>query len=200
MIKISLVRRGRSAVVFVTAISLLAIATDALAQFGGRMPDSGRGGRGPGGDARTAAPRSMDQESRVDLFEATLHELREDLKLTPAQQGAWDAYEGKVRALAADLKRERNRRLQQPEEQKTALQRIDQMVDVARNRLAALEEIADAAKALYASLTPEQRAIADARLASAIPTANESMARGMPSGPGELRRGPSGGRPRDPAP
>ena len=41
-------------------------------------------------------------------------------------------------------------------------------MDAARNRLAALEEIADSAKALYAGLSPEQKKVADARLPSLI--------------------------------
>ena len=45
-------------------------------------------------------------------------------------------------------------------------QQIDRQVDAARNRLTALEDIAQSAKALYASLSPEQRPAADPRLAN----------------------------------
>ena len=51
------------------------------------------------------------------------------------------------------------------------LQRLDHAVDVARNRLTAVEDIAAAAKKLYAGLTPEQQSIADPRLATAIAAA-----------------------------
>jgi len=47
-------------------------------------------------------------------------------------------------------------------------QRIDRAVDVARDRLTAVEDIALAAKALYANLTPPQREAADPRLANLI--------------------------------
>jgi hypothetical protein len=45
-------------------------------------------------------------------------------------------------------------------------QQIDRIVDAARNRLTALEDIAQAAKALYAKLAPEQQPAADPRLAN----------------------------------
>ncbi|MEO6564404.1 MAG: Spy/CpxP family protein refolding chaperone [Casimicrobiaceae bacterium] len=47
----------------------------------------------------------------------------------------------------------------------TAPQRLDALADGARNRLTAVEDIVDAVKALYALLTPEQRNVADRRLA-----------------------------------
>ena len=42
------------------------------------------------------------------------------------------------------------------------------MLDVERNKLTALEDIVQAAKTLYASLTPEQQAAADPRLANIV--------------------------------
>ena len=48
------------------------------------------------------------------------------------------------------------------------MQRLDHSVDVARNRLTALEDIAAAAKALYEQLTPDQQARADPRLATLV--------------------------------
>jgi hypothetical protein len=68
-----------------------------------------------------------------------------------------------------------------------SLARIDQTVDVARNRLTALEDIASAAKALYARLTPEQQSLADARLATTLPTTTVAGFGGAPD---------AGGRPR----
>jgi hypothetical protein len=56
--------------------------------------------------------------------------------------------------------------------QNSALKRIDRSVDAARNRLAALEDIADAAKTLYTLLTPDQLAVADPRLAALVPLPN----------------------------
>ena len=56
----------------------------------------------------------------------------------------------------------------------TAPKRLDALADVARNRLTAIEDIADAGKALYAALTPEQRTLADRRLALPLATLSGS--------------------------
>ena len=72
------------------------------------------------------------------------------------------AYVDKVRALGNDVARERGRRPAQANVQ----QQIDRILDAARNRLTALEDIAQAAKALYAKLSPEQQPAADPRLAN----------------------------------
>jgi protein CpxP len=116
-----------------------------------------QGRKGKGGGERPGGTEP------VNLFEVTLHEFHEDLKLTTAQEPAWAAYVEKLRALQGDITRERRQTLQLG-----VLQRIDHSVDVARDRLTAVEDIALAAKALYARLTPEQQAVADPRLANII--------------------------------
>ena len=52
----------------------------------------------------------------------------------------------------------------------TAPKRLDALADMARNRLTAVEDIVDAGKALYASLTPAQKEVADRRLALPLAT------------------------------
>ncbi len=150
-------------------VAMAAAATGATAQF---RPGGGMRGSRDGQMSRDQRPGGQQgpamQEDAVSLTEYRLQLLREDLKLTGAQQPLWDAYAGKVGALAADISREQGRL--RATLQLKALQRIDQSVDVARNRLTALEEIASAAKALYARLIPEQQSIADARLATTLPT------------------------------
>ena len=134
-------------------VLLAGVTTAALAQLGGR-----RGKRG-GDDQKKGG-----EEPRVNQIEVTLHEFHEDLKLTGAQAPAWESYVAKLRALASDLARESRSR----PPQLGLLQRIDRVVDAARNRLTALEDIAQSAKALYAGLTPEQQKMADPRLANLI--------------------------------
>lgn len=164
-------KAGNMALALLLLAIMAAAATEAMAQFrpggGSRASRDGQGGYGtdqrPGGEQRPAI-----QEDAVSLTEYRLQLLREDLKLTGVQQPLWDAYADKVSALAADISRERGRL--RATLQLKALQRIDQSVDVARNRLTVLEEIASAAKALYGRLAPEQQSIADARLATTLPT------------------------------
>jgi len=132
---------------------LAGVTTAALAQF------SGRRGRRGGDDQKKGG-----EEPRVNQIEVTLHEFHEDLKLTDAQEPAWESYVEKLRALARDVARESRSR----PAQLGLVQRIDRIVDSARNRLTALEDIAQSAKALYAGLTPEQQKMADPRLANLI--------------------------------
>ncbi len=136
-----------------SGLLLAGVTTAALAQF------SGRRGRRGGDDQKKGG-----EEPRVNQIEVTLHEFHEDLKLTDAQEPAWESYVEKLRALARDVARESRSRPAQLD----LVQRIDRIVDSARNRLTALEDIAQSAKALYAGLTPEQQKMADPRLANII--------------------------------
>ena len=151
----------RESLKLLCAAALLPAAPAAFAQFGGRR--SGKGNPDAG--------RRSSEEPRVDALETSLHELHEDLKLSAQQEPLWQAYADKVRALASDLARERGRR--PSAEAGTLLQRIDRVVDAARKRLTALEDIGQAAKALFENLSPEQKAPADPRLANimALPLA-----------------------------
>jgi hypothetical protein len=54
--------------------------------------------------------KGSDNEPRVNMFELTVEELRQDLKLTAEQEPIWQSYVDKVRALAGDVTRERSRR------------------------------------------------------------------------------------------
>ena len=152
---------------------------------GGR--GSGQGNSGQSADKGAAGPAP----TGIDQFEATVDELRSDLHLTGPQQPGWDAYLGKVRALAGDVQRERTQARIASAEAMSAPQRIDRAVDSARNRLAALEEISDSAKALYASLSPEQKAVADARLPNLITLAAGGATSSRPSGSDTRDKGQS---------
>jgi len=94
-----------------------------------------------------------------------LAEVEASLHLTPRQQVFWDAYQAKVSAFVADQTRVD---LNTPEK-RGALNRINAKIDQARDRLAAMEDIGDAAKALYLSLDEGQKAIADQHLPETIP-------------------------------
>ena len=155
------------------SLALFALtALDASAQMRG----------GTGRAARPAAARAASaasETSRVNAPEEVIEELRQDLHLRPDQARAWDDYIGKVEAMRLDIARENQRSRSDPGT--NALKRIDRSVEVAQDRLAALEEIAAAAKKLYALLDAPQQQIADARLAAVIPAAFENAAaRGAP--------------------
>ena len=165
----------------------------AHAQYpGGGMPSGGgRGGAGgtpmgraPAADSRDAMRVADDPTVQLQI---QLVELAEDLKLAAAQQKAWAAYADRMRKLAGDIVRNRNA-MRFPTG--PAVQQFDFLSDTLRNRLTAFEDIADAGKALYATLTPDQREVADRRLARmAVALVDPGQASGGLTG-----GGPPGGR------
>jgi len=142
-----------------------AMAAAASAQPGGGDPRSiaGKTSR-PAGVARDDSRAAG--ANLVELVNIRLSQLEEDLNLTAAQLAPWNTYRERVIRMLDDTRR--GNRLMATET--TAPKRLDGLNDVARNRLAAVEDIVDAGKALYATLTPEQRAIADRRLALPLET------------------------------
>ena len=158
------------------------------AQFGGGRRSGGKAG-GPTGGGNAAGGR----REPTPMLEVTLHEFQEDLKLRPDQEPLFEAYAEKVRDLAADVARER--RQPATAAKLSLLQRIDHNVDVMRNRLAGIEEVADAARALLSKLSPEQQGSADPRLANLMLVPLAGAGFGGLSGPGGSRGagGPPGG-------
>jgi hypothetical protein len=152
----------------------LAIATESssFAQIGGRGLGGLFGGsRNPRGNTQN----NPNNPSRpvLDSYEQTEHRLalmEMDLQLTSQQKEIWQAFANKVRAYASDISRERARAGIPPSEGTSigGLQHIDLVTDGARIRLNELEDIRTAANALYASFSPDQKKIADARMISLI--------------------------------
>ena len=141
-----------------TMLALLAAAPAvAYAQMGPRRRGSDKGGAG--GAKGGGAPQ-------INPLEATLGEFETDLTLTADQQKAWDAYAEGIRALQRDIARDRAPRAS--DAQIDLARRLDRAADVARDRLTAVEDIVDSAKGLLKTLTPEQRTMADPRLANLI--------------------------------
>ena len=99
----------------------------------------------------------------ASIVETRLAELRSELAvIESSQRPAWDRYFQCVLRLLDDITRVNDTTL--PSEM-SAPQRLEQVADVARNRLTATEDMVDAGKALYTVLTPVQRAVADRRMA-----------------------------------
>jgi hypothetical protein len=113
-----------------------------------------------------------------ELVQIRVSQLEEDLNLSAAQMPQWNAYRSRVQNMVDDIKRG----VRVSASESSAPKRLDALADEARNRLTAVEDIVDAAKALYAVLTPEQKAIADRRLALPLATLT-----GNDAGGGEAR-------------
>lgn len=108
------------------------------------------------------------------------------LALTPRQQVLWDVYQESVSALMSDQMRPENKVIR-----KSAPHQINARVDTVRNRLAAMEEIADKANALYRSLDDRQKKIADERLLSTVPALYSGLSCQFESA-GDRREGRAG--------
>ena len=82
-----------------------------------------------------------------------LAELKAQLKLVPAQEGAWTAFTAALQPPA-----QARPRMQRGEfAQLTTPQRIDLMAQRQTERAARMQQRGDATKAFYAQLTPEQQ-------------------------------------------
>ena len=144
-------------------------ATHAVAQTPGRpggMGGMGGMGAGAGPGSRPPAEARAASANLPELVQIRLAQLEEDLNLRPAQVPLWHAYRDRVLGLLDDVRRAGR----VAASESTAPQRLDALTDIARHRLTATEDIADAGKALYAVLSPEQREVADRRLALPLMT------------------------------
>jgi hypothetical protein len=157
-------KAGRRRAIAASLAVVLGASRAASAQSPGGGASGGRpakgGARGPGDErdpAQAAAQAGIAEQARYQL-----REFGEYLKLVPAQRSAWIAYADKVQRLADDVVRNRNA-VRFPKG--TAPEQLEFVAETLRNRLTAVEDIADAGKSLYAALTPDQKAIADGRLA-----------------------------------
>jgi hypothetical protein len=119
-------------------------------------------------DSRTTRPGIVADPNSLAQVNFRLSQLRGALKLAPEQTELWQAFAARVGVLAEDIARERGLTMDltpgaDPSAAK-GLAHIGLSLEAARTRVVLLEEVDASAKALYKSLTPEQKALADARL------------------------------------
>jgi hypothetical protein len=151
------------------AIVVAVAAAGAAAQYpggggGGRPGGAGSGGAGSGGRSGLPELRMAPEKSPVpvaDQVQIQLGELEEDLRLSSVQRPLWKVFADRVQKLAGDVARDRDK-LRFPKG--TTAEQFDFVADKARDRLTAIEDISDAGKQLYASLSPTQKEIADRRM------------------------------------
>lgn len=127
----------------------------------------------PGGHGHTPqGSSSMSDRAATDPLASSgapvlvqLDQLESELKPSAEQRAAWNAYADKILQLADDMTRSQfAARIAPRPTDLTAMQQLDQLTDGERNRFTAIEAIAELGKALYATLTPEQKVIADQKL------------------------------------
>lgn len=94
---------------------------------------------------------------RMERMQQRIAKLKADLKLTPAQESAWNTYAAAMKPgeRPARMDREAFAKLTTP-------QRIDKMREMREHRNAEMDRRAQATKAFYAQLTAEQQKTFDA--------------------------------------
>jgi hypothetical protein len=93
------------------------------------------------------------------------------LGLSTSQQGLLDVFKSSVDSYSGTYYRQKP---VVPSPEDAATHQIGRMVDNLQNRLAALEDIENAVKNLYVSLTPQQQKTANELLILTIPTFSSS--------------------------
>lgn len=130
----------------------------------GKACDTGEradAGKGPTGNQ----PAPMSREQLLYQLDA----LQADLRLAPEQATQWQPFAERVLALEADLVRQRSRSVSASDmelkgQAADGIRQVARAVDTARNRLTALEDIEASSRALYQTLQPDQKTMANARL------------------------------------
>lgn len=117
-----------------------------------------RMGMGPMGGM--AGPRAMMMADPAALVEQHLAEARTVLKITADQEAAWQGFATKARAQAADRQGMRERMWQQ-QTSGSAPEIMQQRAETMKSMVARMETMSTSLQALYAVLSPEQKALAD---------------------------------------
>jgi periplasmic protein CpxP/Spy len=105
--------------------------------------------------------RARMQERRAQRMAERLAWMKQQLRITPAQEGAWNAW-------TASLQPARMQRPDRAELDKlTTPERIDRMRTLRNARMAEMDKRAEATKAFYAALSPGQKKVFDTETARA---------------------------------
>ena len=127
---------------------------------------AGHGGFGMMMDYGAGAGRGGRWSNPAAAVEGHLAALKVELKITPAQDTAWQAFTAKARQQAETMPAQRAQMFAQMHAtDRPAPDRLAQRTEFAKQRIASMETMTAAVKDLYAVLTPEQKALADRQLA-----------------------------------
>ena len=105
----------------------------------------------------------------VAAADKRLGRLKADLKITSAQEPAWNAYADQIKQHAGEMQALHNQMRQQRDNasgntRPSAPERVERQAQFAKQQGEYLERLAGLTKDLYAVLTPEQRTLADQQL------------------------------------
>lgn len=143
-------KRWKQVALVLSAAAALGATTAQVNAHGGGGAMAGTGpGRGHAFDPAAAEQR--------------LSALKSALQITEAQEPAWNAYATAMKQQAADM--QAFRAGVAGKAPATVPERLDLRSELMKKRAEGFEKAAAATKELYAALTPEQKALADQRLA-----------------------------------
>jgi hypothetical protein len=108
----------------------------------------------------SSAPDGKRQDP-VAFAQQRLARLKSKLAITAEQESQWSAFASTVLQQMEEIKARRQGRNTVA---RTAPERIDRQVAWMKERAAAFEAVGQAAKTLYAALSPEQQQVADEKL------------------------------------
>lgn len=116
-------------------------------------------GAGSASKEGCAAGNGQKVQARMEARAEHLSGLKEKLKLEPGQEAAWNAFA----SASQPGMRQGDRQAMRAEFDKLSTpQRLDRMLAMSEARRARMAERAQAIKAFYAQLTPEQQGVFDA--------------------------------------
>jgi protein CpxP len=156
-------KRSQKIMVVLASAASLALGASAYAQMGGMGygpgPGMGMGMMGSGqGMGRMHGYHGNADVNPAAHVEGRLAYLKTDLKITSAQESAWNGFAAKARQQAEGMHalRDKVHGATGP-----APELMTQRAEAMKQRAAGMQAMATALKDLYAVLTPEQKAIAD---------------------------------------
>jgi hypothetical protein len=149
-----------------TSISALALMTMAAGGIGAAMPANVFAQTSPTTPA-TAPDKGMhhhhgfDAAARERFLEGRIAFLKAVLKITPAQEQAFNGFADAMRANFKDRAAAWERMRADHGQAKTAVDRLQTHIDMIKLREQAQERVLAALKPLYAALSPDQQTVAN---------------------------------------
>lgn len=119
-----------------------------------------------GHHAQKGEHKKLSAAERQEKRAKRLADLKQKLQITPAQESAWNAYtqtwtpHGQMKANLSPEDRQARR---EAFKKMTTPERLDMMLTMSQQRQERMAARAEATKAFYAALTPEQQAVFDAQ-------------------------------------
>ena len=148
----------KNIVIALTAFGLAAGAAGVQAQTQAPAPSEGRHGHALSVEQRQAKMAEF-KAKRAEKRAERQAKLRDALKLTPAQQPAWDAF---VASMTPAQKADRAARPDRAQlASLSAPQRLQMRIERQKQRTARMEARLSALNSFYSVLTPEQRKVFD---------------------------------------